>query len=345
MIYRSQLILLGAIGASLLLSLGSGRMDPYFLDVTITVGINIILAVSLNLINGYTGQFSLGHAGFMAVGAYSAAALTTNFGPALLPLAGGQTWILFPLALLVGGLMAALAGLFVGVPSLRLRGDYLAIVTLGFGEIIKVLLYNVDAVGASRGMVGIPSYTNLFWTFSVAAVTIYVVWALVHSTYGRGFIAVSDDEVAAQAMGINTTRYKITAFVVGAFFAGIAGGIYAHFKQFITPSGFDFNKSIEIVVIVILGGMGRQVGVILAAVVLAVLPEVLRYVPGWLRHTLEYIKEHFPDALHSPSEHVFDVLSRIAENRMILYSALLIALMLTRPQGLFTWPLWRRKGA
>jgi branched-chain amino acid transport system permease protein len=345
MICRSQIILLGALGASLLCSLASGRMDPYFLDVTITIGINIILAVSLNLINGYTGQFSLGHAGFMAVGAYSAATLTTNLGPNLLPLAGGQTWILFPCALLAGGLMAAVAGLLVGVPSLRLKGDYLAIVTLGFGEIIKVLLYNVDAVGGSRGMVGIPPYTNLFWTFSVAAVTIYVVWALIHSTYGRGFIAVSDDEVAAQAMGINTTRYKITAFVVGAFFAGVAGGVYAHFKQFITPSGFDFNKSIEIVVIVILGGMGRQLGVILAAVVLAVLPEVLRYVPGWLRNILEYIKAHFPAALHSPSEEVFKVLSQIAENRMILYSALLIALMLTRPQGLFTWPLWRRKAA
>jgi len=345
MMFRSQLTLLAALGACLLLSLASGRMDPYFLDVTITIGINIILAVSLNLINGYTGQFSLGHAGFMAVGAYSAATLTTNFGPSLLPLAGGQTWILFPLALLAGGFMAALAGLFVGVPSLRLKGDYLAIVTLGFGEIIKVLLYNVDAVGGSRGMVGIPSYTNLFWTFSVAAVTIYVVWALIHSTYGRGFIAVSDDEVAAQAMGINTTRYKITAFVVGAFFAGVAGGIYAHFKQFITPSGFDFNKSIEIVVIVILGGMGRQVGVILAAVVLAVLPEVLRYVPGLLRSVLEYIKLNFPAGLVSPSEQVVNVLSKIAENRMILYSALLILLMLTRPQGLFTWPLWKRKRA
>ena len=312
MVSRSQIILAGVIGLSLLASLGAGRMDPYFLDVTIGIGINIILAVSLNLINGFTGQFSLGHAGFMAVGAYSAATLTTNFGPTLLPLAGGQTWLLFPVALVVGGLMAALAGLLVGVPSLRLKGDYLAIVTLGFGEIIKVILYNVDAVGASRGMVGIPSYTNLFWTFSLAAVTTYVVWALVNSTYGRGFIAVSDDEVAAQAMGINTTRYKITAFVVGAFFAGLAGGIYAHFKQFITPSGFDFNKSIEIVVIVILGGMGRHTGVIVAAVVLTLLTEVLR---------------------------------KFGDYRMILYSLLLIILMLTRPQGLFIWPLWKKKSA
>src|SRR5262245_43040822 len=212
----SQRILFYAVIASFLASSCSILINPYFVDVAIGVGINIMLAVSLNLINGFTGQFSLGHAGFMAVGAYSAAVITTNFGARLLPLVGGQTWILFPFALLTGGLLAALAGLAVGVPSLRLKGDYLAIVTLGFGEIIKVIFLNIDAVGSARGMVGIPQYTNLFWVFSLAALTIYVVWALVHSTYGRGFIAVNDDEVAAEAMGINTTRYKITAFVVGA---------------------------------------------------------------------------------------------------------------------------------
>ncbi len=312
MLSRSQYVLLAAILGSLLASLASNHINAYFLDVTIGVGINIILAVSLNLINGYTGQFSLGHAGFMAVGAYSAAVVTTNFGTKLLPLAGDQTWILFPLALLLGGIVAAVTGLVVGAPSLRLKGDYLAIVTLGFGEIIKVLLQNIDAVGAARGMIGIPSYTNLFWTFSVAALTVYVVWALVHSTYGRGFIAVNDDEIAAEAMGINTTRYKITAFVVGAFFAGVAGGLYAHFKQYISPGGFDFNKSIEIVVMVILGGMGRNGGVIIAAILLTVLTETLR---------------------------------RFGDYRMILYSALLIVLMLTRPQGLFAWPLWKRNSA
>jgi branched-chain amino acid transport system permease protein len=305
MIPRSQLVLLAAVAASAVISGFSSRIDPYFLDVALGVGINIILAVSLNLINGYTGQFSLGHAGFMAVGAYSAAVLTTNFGAKLLPLAGGQTWVLFPIALVSGGLLAALAGLVVGVPSLRLKGDYLAIVTLGFGEIIKVILKNVDAVGASRGMFGIPGYTNFFWTFTVAALTIYIVWAMVHSTYGRGFIAVADDEVAAEAMGLNTTRYKIAAFVVGAFFAGIAGGLYAHLKSFVSPSGFDFNKSIEIVVMVILGGMGNNVGVIIAAILLTVLSEFLR---------------------------------KFGDFRMIVYSMLLIALMLARPQGLFTLP-------
>jgi branched-chain amino acid transport system permease protein len=312
MLARSQIVLAVAVVASLLVSLASGHIDPYFLDVTIGVGINIILAVSLNLINGYTGQFSLGHAGFMAVGAYSAAFITTNCGARLLPLFGGQVWILFPVALLVGGFVAALTGLLVGVPSLRLKGDYLAIVTLGFGEIIKVILQNIEAVGGARGMIGIPAYTNLFWTFGLAALTIYVVWGLIHSTYGRGFIAVNDDEVAAEAMGINTTRYKIVAFVVGSFFAGLAGGIYAHFKQFLAPSGFDFTKSIEIVVMVILGGMGKNAGVVIAAILLTVLTESLR---------------------------------KFGDYRMIVYSALLILLMLTRPQGLFSWPLWKKKTA
>jgi branched-chain amino acid transport system permease protein len=309
MVARSQLVLLAALLTGFVLNLFSSAYNPYFLDVALTCGINITLAVSLNLINGYTGQFSLGHAGFMSIGAFTSAVLTTLYGDKLLPLVGGQTWILFPLALYAGGLAAAIAGLLVGVPSLRLKGDYLAIVTLGFGEIIRVILQNIQAVGGSRGMFGIPGYTNLFWTVGLAAITVYVVWALVNSTYGRGFIAVSDDEVAAEAMGLNTTRYKITAFVFGAFFAGTAGGLYAHFKQFIAPAGFDFNKSIEIVVMVILGGMGKNVGVIIAAILLTLLSEVLR---------------------------------EFGQYRIILYALLIIGLMIARPQGLFTWPLWKK---
>lgn len=322
MLARSQYVLLATLAAVFVVSLFSNSFNPYFLDIAITCGINITLAASLNLINGFTGQFSLGHAGFMSIGAYSSALLTTNFGAKLLLLVGGQTWILFPLALCVGGIIAALTGLVVGIPSLRLKGDYLAIVTLGFGEIIRVILQNIDAVGGARGMTGIPNYTNLFWAFGLAAITVYVVWALVNSTYGRGFIAVSDDEVAAEAMGINTTRYKIIAFVIGAFFAGAAGGIYAHFKQYIAPVGFDFNKSIEIVVMVILGGMGRNVGVIIAAVLLTFVPEGLRMLAN-LSPRLEWI----------------------GDSRMLLYALLLICLMIARPQGLFTWPLWKRKSA
>jgi branched-chain amino acid transport system permease protein len=307
-----KLILLAALLGSFLLSLCSSRINPYYMDVLTKIGINVILAVSLNLINGYTGQFSLGHAGFMAVGAYTSAAITMFAGPHLLPpdssgLFQTATFALFFAALIVGGLTAALAGWLVGMPSLRLKGDYLAIVTLGFGEIIRVIFRNIDSLGGALGLNGIPPYTNIFWVLGVAAVCTYVVVSMVHSTYGRGFLAVRDDEVAAEAMGLNTTRYKIVAFVVGAFFAGTAGGLYGHYTLSIDPKGFDFMRSIEIVVMVILGGMGNTPGVIAAAVLLTLLPE-------WLRSFDQY--------------------------RMVFYSLLLIILMLTRPQGLFSW---RRK--
>jgi len=304
MLQRSQLLLLGALVVIGVVAAFSGSYNPYFLDIAVSCGINVTLAVSLNLINGYTGQFSLGHAGFMGVGAYAAASITTMLGATLLGVLGGQQWLLFTVALLGGGVAAALAGLVVGVPSLRLRGDYLAIATLGFGEIIRVVLQNIDAIGGPRGMIGIPGYANLAWAFGLCAVAVYVVWAMVHSTWGRGFLAVADDEIAAEAMGINTTRYKITAFLVGAFFAGLAGGVYAHFKNYIAPQGFGFEKSIEIVVMVILGGMGNMTGVIAAAILLTVLGESLR---------------------------------GFGEYRMILYSLLIIVLMIARPQGLFRW--------
>jgi branched-chain amino acid transport system permease protein len=314
----------GALALSLVANLFSDRLNPYVLQIAILVGINIILAVSLNLINGYTGQFSLGHAGFMSVGAYTSAAITLNLGPKLFGPSGGAGWlataVFFLCALLAAGVVAAAAGLVVGVPSLRLKGDYLAIVTLGFGEIIRVLVRNQDWLGGSLGLSGIPPYANLFWTFGFVAVTVYVVVSMVHSTYGRGFVAVHDDEVAAEAMGLNPTRYKITAFIVGAFFAGIAGGIYAHAVGFIEPRGFDFTKSIEIVVMVILGGMGNTTGVIIAAILLTLLPEL----PTLLPQSLQGIKDY----------------------RMMFYSLLLIILMLTRPQGLFTWkPALRSRGA
>jgi len=300
--------LLAGILLAVVVSMFSAQFNRYYLGILIDCGINIILAVSLNLINGHTGQFSLGHAGFMAVGGYTAAKFSLVFLPAvpepLQPL-------LFLAALVLGGMAAAVAGCAVGIPSLRLKGDYLAIVTLGFGEIIRVIVQNMDAVGAASGLKGIPKFATLGWTFALAAITIYVVAALVNSTYGRGFIAVNDDEVAASSMGINPVRYKVTAFVTGAFFAGIAGGLYAHHKQFLSPTGFDFLKSIDIVVMVILGGMGRTAGVIIAAVILTLLPEVLR---------------------------------SFADYRMIIYSLLIIGLMMARPQGLFKLGT-KKKGA
>jgi len=317
---HAKLLLLVALALSALVSLGANRINPYVLFILYDIGINIILAVSLNLINGYTGQFSLGHAGFMAVGGYTAAVITNQFTGAN-PFLSGP---FFLAALLTGGLVAALVGLLVGLPTLRLRGDYLAIVTLGFGEIIRVVFQNMEKVGGARGLSVIHGYTNFFWTFGFAAVTTYVVTALVHSTYGRGFIAVRDDEVAAEAMGINTTKYKVAAFVVGAFFAGIAGGLYAHSKQFLTPGGFGFMASITLVVMVILGGMGNTPGVILAAILLTLLPEGLRMMAG-VEH-LPGIGKMYP-------------LGWIGDTRMIIYSLLLIVLMLTRPQGLFAFKI------
>lgn len=319
---KPKLLLILAIVVSFAVSRFSHSLNPYYLDVLIGIGINIILAVSLNLINGYTGQFSLGHAGFMAIGGYTAALMTTKLSPHFS--SSVNTQILFIAALLTGGILAAMAGLIVGAPSLRLKGDYLAIVTLGFGEIIRVIFQNTEAVGASRGFTGIPLYTNIFWTFSIAALTIYIILSMVHSSYGRGFLAVRDDEIAAEAIGINTTRYKVFAFVVGAFFAGIAGALYAHFKQYLNPDGFGFLASIEIVVMVILGGMGNTAGVIVAAILLTLLPEGLRALAG---HQLPLPFVEKPLSL-----------KWIADTRMIIYSLTLILLMLLRPHGLFTWP-------
>ena len=291
------------------------HISSYYYDILIGIAINVILAASLNLINGDTGQFSLGHAGFMAVGAYVSAWLTLQAGTP----PGVMGAAVFVGALLAGSGAAALTGLVVGIPSLRLRGDYLAIVTLGFNEIIKGAIQNAEPFGAQRGLGGMARYTGFFWAFTGVILTIFVIRNLVHSTYGRGFIATHDDEIAAEATGIDTTRYKVTAFVVGAFFAGLAGGLYAHFKQFIHPEGFGFMRSMDIVVMVILGGMGNLLGVCLAAALLTVLPELLRYVAQI---------DALPDAVQ-----------RVAENRMILYSVLLIALMLARPQGLFNFRL------
>src|SRR5688572_18820825 len=286
----------------------------YFYDVLIGIGIAIVLGVSLNLVNGHTGQFSLGHAGFMGVGAYFASMVSKNLRFPMMDYPGfeGAEWyfailkslgwvvalalnsivgflntlvgaahalpgpIQFFAALLVGGVAAAVAGVLVGAPSLRLKGDYLAIVTLGFNEIIRVIVMNAKELGGARGLSSIPQETNFFWTFAFAALTVYVIGNLVNSTYGRGFLAVRDDEIAAESMGINTTKYKVLAFVTGAFFAGVAGGLYAHFKQYISPDGFNFMRSIDYVVMVILGGMGNTIGVIFAAVLLTVLPEALR---------------------------------------------------------------------
>jgi len=306
---RAILWLLGSIAALLVLDFALPRLlNPYYVQVVMLCGINVILAVSLNLINGFTGQFSIGHAGFMAIGAYASAMITLHGGSAWaakLAAAGLPAGLAHAgpllIALLGGGLLAALAGYLVGLPSLRLRGDYLAIVTLGFGEIIRVLILNINAVGGPRGLPGIPGWANFFWVGAGVVVVILVARHLATSTHGRALFAIRDDEVAAEALGVDTTRYKVLAFVIGAFFAGVAGGLFAHYLSYLNPNSFTFLKSIEVVAMVVLGGMGSVSGSVLAAIVLTLLPEVLRPVKNY---------------------------------RMVLYSLMLIVLMITRPQGL-----------
>ncbi len=287
----------------------------YYNRILVIMGINITLAVSLNIINGHAGQFSLGHAGFMAIGAYFAAFLTVYY---LSPYVnrfpeGKQQWLMqngaLLLAVLIGGTAAAIAGYIVGLPSLRLRGDYLAIVTLGFGEIIRVLILNIDKVGAARGFTGIPPWSNFFWVYFFCGVTILISWRLVNSALGRAFLSVREDEVAAEAMGVDTTKYKVKAFIIGSFLAGVAGGLFAHYTPaYLNPTMFTFIRSFEVIAMVVLGGLGSISGSVLAAIILTFLPEGLRMAK--------------------------EVLHTTKDPRMVIYSVMLIMLMLTRPQGL-----------
>lgn len=250
------------------------RLNGYYQIIAINAGIAIILAVSLNLINGITGQFSLGHAGFMAIGAYTSAYFTKTIGAQL------QDPVAFSIGIVVAALAAGLAGLFVGLPSLRLRGDYLAIVTLGFNQIIVSVIRNIKAVGGASGFTGIPQFTTFAWVLGLAFLCILTVRNLADSQFGRAMRAVRDDEVAAEASGVNTTRIKVLAFVFSSMWAGVAGALQAHFIQYANPSDFTFLRSIDVVVSVVLGGLGSITGSALAAAGLRVLEEVLREVPG-----------------------------------------------------------------
>jgi branched-chain amino acid transport system permease protein len=285
-------------------------LPPYSARIVMLAGINVILAVSLNLITGFTGQFSIGHAGFMAVGAYSSAYLTVYYAQAwersLAMMLGGSLAhaLIFLIAILVGGVVAAAAGLIVGIPSLRLRGDYLAIVTLGFAEIIRIVILNIDKVGGATGFT-VPSYTNFLWVGSFAVLTIIVVYNIVHSDIGRALVSIREDELAAEAMGINTTRYKVLAFVISSALAGMAGVLFGHYTSFLSTNDFQFIRSFEIIIMIVLGGMGSLTGAVLGAIVITILPELLRRLPGDL-----------------------------SRYRLVVYSAMLILIMLTRPQGI-----------
>ena len=292
---------------------------PDYFSVLFTIAcINAILAVSLNLVNGLSGQFSLGHAGFMAVGAYTSASVNMFLLPSWHgSFIGDQCALLF--SLLAGALASALAGYLVGLPSLRLKGDYLAIATLGFGEIIRVVILNIQQVGGARGLFGIPHSSSAFLVVFVLVLCVMATHRFVKSSHGRALLAIRENEIAAEAMGVNTTHYKVQTFVISAAVAGVAGGLYAHHFTGITPGYFDFMKSVEIVIMVVLGGMGSVSGSILAAFLLTLLPEALRPLQNWTGVDL----------------------------RMVIYSFILILMMLLRPKGMFgrkeVWEMLRKK--
>lgn len=305
------------VATILLIAVGYGLdavSNPYTQFVMLLILTNVVLATSLNLVNGFTGQFSLGHAGFMAVGAYTSAWLVTR--PELAVLPDYLRFLLLPIA---AGLLAAVAGYIVGLPSLRLRGDYLAIVTLGFGEIIRVILLNSDAVGGARGLYGIPStaavpsigMSEFVAQFSVASIwtviTFVTLWRIVHSAKGRAFLSVREDEIAAEAMGINITQTKVRAFVISAFFAGVGGALFAHSVKYLNPATFTFTKSVDIIIMIVLGGMGSFTGSVIAAAIITVLPEMV------LRE-LQQITG--------------------VDLRMVIYSLMLILFMILRPSGI-----------
>jgi branched-chain amino acid transport system permease protein len=309
-------------------------VPPYYARLIVLAGINIILAVSLNLITGFTGQFSIGHAGFMAVGAYSSAYLTVYYaGVWERSLAGivGVTVahvIIFLLAILVGSIVAALAGLIVGIPSLRLRGDYLAIVTLGFAEIIRIVILNIDQVGGATGFT-VPGYTNFLWVGAFAIITIVIVYNIVHSDIGRALVSIREDELAAEAMGINTTRYKVLAFVISSALAGMSGVLFGHYTSFLSTNDFQFIRSFEIIIMIVLGGMGSLTGAVLGAIIITFLPELLRTLGPRLESLLNATigANNIPASVHT-------FLIQLANYRLVIFAALLILIMLTRPQGI-----------
>lgn len=294
---NAVLFALFLLGGSLLIS--GGVLSGYYSKVVVKIGIYIILAVSLNVATGYLGQLPLGHAGFMAVGAYASAIFMTRLG-----LRGQGA---FALAAVLGGLAAALAGFLIGIPALRLKGDYLAIITLGFGEIIRVILTNLDDVlgfsftGGAGGLLGIPKTTNFLNTFLWVGITCFLIHTLMKSRHGRAIYAIRENEIAAEASGIPVTAYKTFAFVVSAFFAGVAGALYSGYLGILKPDNFKFMTSIEILVMVVLGGMGSMLGSVVSAAVLTALPEALRVFSDW---------------------------------RMIAYALLLILVMIFKPSGL-----------
>ena len=275
----------------------TGGIAPYPELVLLFIGVNIIMTVSLNLVNGYMGEFSCGHAGFMAVGAYTSSVITVLlfaeddvFGAPLLP-----AWTsipLFPVALIIGGIAASIVGLLVAVPSFRTRGDYLAIITLAVNYIVKSAIENIEIIGGPRGFMGMKKVTNamdsvvhapwmVIWTFLGVVVTILVIRNFVASTYGKGVVAIREDEIAAEMMSVDTRRLKVIAFMLSSGLAGVAGGLFAHILGYVNPGSFTILKSTESLVMIYLGGMGSLTGSCISAVLFTVMLEILRPLQVW----------------------------------------------------------------
>lgn len=271
--------------------IAAGVINDYLFTVVVTICVNIILACGLNLITGFTGQFSLGHAGFMSIGAYACAFLTMRFDSTL-GFFGG---------VLAGACLAALAGFLIGLPILRLKGDYLAIATLGMSEIIRNVFTNLEATNGAAGLNGIPQYVTWPYLFAATAATVLVISLLIRSTHGRAMISIREDETAAESVGVNAVRYKVAAFTIGAFFAGLAGAVYASYFYFIKPDLFGFQRSVDILVVVVFGGLGSITGSIIASILLVILSTLLQ---------------------------------SVTELRMVIYALLLIVTMIFRPQGI-----------
>lgn len=295
---------------------GTG-IDDYTARLLVLICINVILATSLNLINGFTGQFSIGHAGFMAVGAYASAYFSVTYGKAiegsLMFMGENIAWsLVLMLAIIVGAIVAGLMGLIVGIPSLRLKGDYLAIVTLGFAEIIRIVIQNLNVVGGATGY-DVPGYANFLWIGIFTVITVVVIHNIVKSDTGRALISIREDELAAEAMGVNVTRYKVTAFAIGSAFAGVSGALFAHYNKFLHPNDFQFIRSFEIIIMIVIGGMGSMTGAILGAIIVTLLPEMLRQLPDVQMGATVF---------------------KFTELRMVIFALVLILTMILRPQGI-----------
>ena len=271
-------------------------LNTYLQQVLMYIGINIILAESLNLVNGFMGEFSVGHAGFMSIGAYVASIITVKCVPA------SMQAIAFPFAVIAGGLAAAAAGFFIAIPSFKIRGDYLAIVTLAFIMIVKSVIENIDAVGAARGFLGMDRLTTPAWVFFWAVLSVWVIRNFIYSSFGRGMLSIREDEIACELMSVNTRKVKVIVFAVSAFFAGVGGGLFAHLIQYINPGMFDIMKSTEILIMIYLGGVGSVTGGIFGATAYTVLLEALRPLGIW---------------------------------RVVILPFLFLILMIKRPRGLF----------